>query len=115
MINMYPGDKSCILSTLDFVYKLVMKHNVPISVTFDQPLYWRTAEIIIDATQSGHLQGIVLMLGCFYALMNLLGAITILMEAYLRLSMEKLKLCTPGQEMLSIGLCEAIFLLTRPT
>ena len=80
MINMYSGDKSCIVSTLDFVCNLAMKHNLPTIVTFDQPLYWKAAEIIIDAPQSSHLKGIVLMLGCFHTLMNLLGAIGTLME-----------------------------------
>ena len=80
MINMYSGDKSCIVSTSDFVCNLAMKHNLPTIVTFDQPLYWKAAEIIIDAPQSSHLKGIVLMLGCFHTIMNLLGAIGTLME-----------------------------------
>ena len=80
MINLYSGDKSCILSTLDFVCNLAISHNLPTIVTFDQPLYWKAAEIIIDAPQSSHLKGIVLMLGCFHTLMNLLGAIGTLME-----------------------------------
>ena len=80
MINLYSGDKSCILSTLDFVCTLAISHNLPTIVTFDQPLYWKAAEIIIDAPQSSHLKGIVLMLGCFHMLMNLLGAIGTLME-----------------------------------
>ena len=80
MINLYSGDKSCILSTLDFVCNLAMRHNLPTIVTFDQPLYWKATEIIIDAPQSSHLKGIVLMLGCFHTLMNLLGVIGSLME-----------------------------------
>ena len=39
MINMYSGDKSCIVSTLDFICNLATKHNLPTIVTFDQPLY----------------------------------------------------------------------------
>jgi len=81
MINVYSGDKSCIVSTLDFVCNLAMKHNLPAIVTFDQPLYWKAAEIITNAPQSSHLKGIVLMLGCFHTLMNLLGAIGTVMEA----------------------------------
>jgi hypothetical protein len=62
-----------------------MKHNLPTIVTptivtFDQPLYWKAAEIIRDAPKSSHLKAIVLMLGCFHTLMNLLGAIGTLME-----------------------------------
>jgi hypothetical protein len=40
-----------------------MKQNLPTIITFDQPLYWKAAEIIIDAPQSSHLKGIVLILG----------------------------------------------------
>ena len=80
MINMYSGDKSCILSTLDFICNLAIKHKLPTIVTFDQPLYWKAAEIIIDAPQNSSLKGIVLLLGCFHALMNLLGAIGTLVE-----------------------------------
>jgi hypothetical protein len=52
-----------------------MKHNLPTIVTFDQPLYWKAAEIIIDAPEGSYLKGIVLMLGCFHILMDMLGAI----------------------------------------
>ena len=99
MINIYSVDKSCIVSILDFICNLAMKHNLPTIVTFDQPLYWKAAKIIIDAPQNSHLKGVVLMLGCFHTLMNLLGAIGTLIEGpvsktYLRLSMEKMQLCT---------------------
>ena len=80
MIDMYSGDKTCILSTLDFICNLTMKHNLPTIVTFDQPLYWKAAEIIIDVPQNSHLKRIVLLLGCFHTLMNLLGAIGTLMD-----------------------------------
>ena len=99
LINIYSGDKLCIVSILDFICNLAMKHNLPTIVTFDQPVYWKAAEIIIDAPQNSHLKGVVLMLGCFHTLMNLLGSIGTLMEGpvpktYLRLSMEKMQLCT---------------------
>ena len=80
MIDMYSGDKSCILSTLEFLSNLASKHHVPPVITFDQPLYWKATEIINSATQSSHLRGIVLMLGSFHTFMNLLGAIGTLME-----------------------------------
>lgn len=54
--------------------------NLPTIVTFDQPLYWKAAEILIGAPQSSHLKGIVLMLGCFHTLMNVMGAIGTLMQ-----------------------------------
>ena len=79
MIDMYSGDKICILSTLEFLSNLATKHHVSPVVTFDQPLYWKAAELIIDA-QDSPLKGIVLRLGCFHTFMNLLGAIGTLME-----------------------------------
>jgi 5'-3' exonuclease len=79
MIDMYPGDKSCIVSTLEFLCNLAVKHHVPPIITFDQPLYWKAAEIIIDAPKTSDLKQIVLRLGCFHTFMNLLGAIGTLM------------------------------------
>ena len=76
MIDLY----SCILSTLNFICDLAIKHHVPPIITFDQPLYWKAAEIIMDAPESSQLKSIVLMLGCFQTFMNLLGAIGTLME-----------------------------------
>lgn len=80
MIDLYSGDKKCILSTLYFVCDLAIKHNAPPIITFDQPLYWKAAEIIMDAPQSSPLKSIVLMLGGFHTFMNLLGAIGTLMK-----------------------------------
>ena len=80
MINMYPGDKTCILSTLAFICNLAHKHHAPPIITFDQPLYWKAAEIITDAPKSSGLKNIVLMLGGFHTFMNLLGAIGTLMQ-----------------------------------
>ncbi len=80
IIDIYSGDKTCILSTLEFICNLAMKHHLSPVITFDQPLYWKAAEIIIDAPQNSHLKGIVLLLGCFHTFMNLLGAIGTLMQ-----------------------------------
>jgi hypothetical protein len=80
MIDMSPGDKTCILSTLEFISKIAIKHHVPPIITFDQPLYWKASEIIKTAPQDSYLKKIVLMLGSFHTLMNLLGAIGTLME-----------------------------------
>ena len=49
-------------------------------ITFDQPLYWKAAEIILDSPENDNLRKIVLMLGSFHTFMNLLGAIGKLME-----------------------------------
>ncbi len=79
IIDMYSGDKTCILSTLEFLSNLAMKHHVVPIITFDQPLYWKAAELIINSPNN-NLKEIVLMLGCFHTFMNLLGAIGTLMK-----------------------------------
>ena len=80
MIDMYSGNKTCIVSTLEYIYKLAAKHKVIAIITFDQPLYWKAAEIILDEPQTSQLKNIVLMLGSFHTFMNLLGAIGTLMQ-----------------------------------
>ncbi|KAJ8042475.1 hypothetical protein HOLleu_13540 [Holothuria leucospilota] len=81
MIDMYPGDKTCILSTLEFISNLATKHHVPPVVTFDQPLYWKAAAEIISASpENSRLKEFILILGTFYTLMNLLGATDTLMN-----------------------------------
>ena len=80
MIDMYPGDKTCILLTLEFLSNLAKKGNKTPIVTFDQPLYWKAASIILDSPDNYSLRGIVLMLGSFHTFMNLLGAIGKLMD-----------------------------------
>ena len=57
-----------------------VRHNVTPIITFDQPLYWKAAEIISAAPENSHLKQIVLMLGSFHTFMNLLGAVGKLME-----------------------------------
>ncbi|KAJ8043657.1 hypothetical protein HOLleu_10852 [Holothuria leucospilota] len=59
---------------------LAIKHHVPPVITFDQPLYWKAAEIIRASPENSRLKEIVLMLGTFHTLMNLLGAIGTLMD-----------------------------------
>ena len=80
MIDMYSGDKSCILSTLEFLSNLARKHQVSPIITFDQPLYWKATEIISDAPQNSSLKEVVLLLGCFHTFMNFLGSIGTLMQ-----------------------------------
>ncbi len=79
IIDMYSGDKTCILSTLEFLSNLAMKHHVVPIITFDQPLYWKAAELIINSPNN-NLKEIVSMLSCFHTFMNLLGAIGTLMK-----------------------------------
>ncbi len=80
MIDMYSGDISCILSTLQFLCDLASKYHIAPVITFDQPLYWKAAQIILDSPHGSPLKSIVLLLGCFHTFMNLLGAIGTLMD-----------------------------------
>lgn len=80
MIDMNPGDKTCILSTLEYLCKLSSKHNMPAIITFDQPLFWKASEIANAVPDDSPIRNVVLMLGSFHTFMNLLGAIGTLMD-----------------------------------
>ena len=71
MIDKYSGYKTCILSTMEFIYKLAKKNNVPAVITFDQPLYWKASEIQNNSDTNSHLRDIVILLSSFHSLMNL--------------------------------------------
>ena len=80
MIDMYFGDKTCILLTLEFLIGLVSMHHLTPVITFGQPLYWKATVIIQESPPGSHLKTIVLLLGGIYTFMNVLGAIGTLMD-----------------------------------
>ena len=80
MVDMYSGDETCIFSTLSFVSELSKRYGIPTVVTLDQQLFWKASEIILDSPKDSHIKDIVLMLGSFHLLMNLLGAIGYFLE-----------------------------------
>lgn len=80
MIDMYPGDPTCILSTLTYICGPAEKSNILPVITFDQPLFWKASEIIYNAPKDSPIKTNVLMLGSFHTLMNVLGAIGTLMQ-----------------------------------
>jgi len=80
IIDMYSGDKSCIYSTLEYMCNIADKHKTPPIVTFDQPLYWKASEIKHEVPGDSSIRSVVLLLGSFHTLMNLLGAIGTLMD-----------------------------------
>jgi len=80
MIDMYPGDKTCIFSTLNYLCKLASKHNILAIITFDQPLFWKASEIANAVPDDSLIRNVVLLLGSFHTFMNLLGAIATLMD-----------------------------------
>ena len=71
MIGMNPVDKTCILSTIDYLCKLASKHNVATIITFDQPLFWKAAEIVNDVPDNSPIRNVMLLLGRFHTFMNL--------------------------------------------
>ena len=73
-----PTDTSCILSTLSFLSKLAHQSNRPIIIAFNQPLYWKGNRLILESTDQ-LIKEIVLMLGNFHTIFNLLGCIGFLM------------------------------------
>ena len=79
MIDMNPGDKTCILSTLDYLCNLSLKHNMQTVITFDQPLFWKASEIANAVADDSPIRKVVLLLG-FHTFMNVLGAIGTLMD-----------------------------------
>ncbi|CAJ1064633.1 hypothetical protein SNEBB_002215, partial [Xyrichtys novacula] len=80
MIDMNPGDKTCILSTLDYLCSLSSKHNMPTIISLDQPLFWKASEIVNAVPDDSPIRNVILLLGRFHTFMNLLGAIGSLMD-----------------------------------
>jgi len=75
VIDMNPGDRSCILSTLLFIVNQAKLLNLETPcVTFDQPLWLKAIEVV----QSESLN-IVCRLGMFHMIMSFLGSIGVVM------------------------------------
>ena len=81
MINMNPGDVTCVYSTLKYIQEHAHRHDVTPIVTFDQPLWWKALMIIVTEPVGSDLSDIVLRLGGFHTEMSFLGCIGHLMAA----------------------------------
>ena len=75
MIDMDPGNMSCIFSTLRFISDHAQRHGVKPIVTFDQPLWWKATQIIESQSEESTLKSIVLRLGGFHTIMSFVGSI----------------------------------------
>jgi len=76
IINLNPSDKTCIYSTLLYVIDLCKKSScVTPCITFDQPLWLKSIEIISEKSLK-----IVCRLGGFHAMMSFLGSIGTVMK-----------------------------------
>ena len=78
MIDLDPGDTSCIYSTLHFVTAQAKRYDVTPVLTFDQPLYWKAIMIIRSQPDDSDMC-MVLRLGGFHMQMSSLGSIRHLM------------------------------------
>ena len=80
MIDVDPGDLTCINSTLTFIADHASRYGVTPIVTFDQPLWWKALTLIQDEPQGSKLKSIVLRLGGLHMEMSFLGCIGYLMS-----------------------------------
>lgn len=75
IIDMDPGDMSCIYSTLLFVCNHASRYSATPIITFDQPLWSKAMSTMESESEISVLNLIVLRLGGFHLLLSLLGAI----------------------------------------
>ncbi|KAK6186306.1 hypothetical protein SNE40_008368 [Patella caerulea] len=80
MIDLQSSDKTCIYSTLRYICGIAHTNKIPAIVTFDQPLYWKSREIVAEASDDDSVKDVIVRMGTFHMLMNLLGAIGDLMD-----------------------------------
>ena len=71
LIDMNPGDETCLYSTLLYVNREATRMGIPVTcITFDQPLWLKAVDICIASDLD-----IVCRLGGFHLLMSYLGCI----------------------------------------
>lgn len=75
IIDMEPGNITCVNSTLHFIADHGRCYNVTPVVTFDQPLWRKALTILKSEPENSCLKRVVLRLGGFHTLMSFLGAI----------------------------------------
>ena len=80
MIDMNPGDMSCIYSTLKYISNHAHRYQQTAVITFDQPLYWKAMTIVSCENDRNTLSGAIIRLGGFHCVMSYLGCIGQLMS-----------------------------------
>ena len=80
MIDMDPGDLTCIHSTLHFIHDHAARYQATPIITFDQPLWWKAMTIIESEAPGSPLKCIILQLGGFHVLLSFLGTTEHLMS-----------------------------------
>ena len=80
IIDLDPGNMSCILSTLTYICDQAKCYCVDPVITFDQPLFWK-AKVIFDSKPSrSSLKEVILRLGGLHTQMSFLRTIGDLMS-----------------------------------
>ena len=79
MIDMDPGNISCVYSTLHFICQQASRYQVTPVITFDQPLWWKALQVIQSQPENSPLHPVVLRLGGFHTQMSFIGSIGHLM------------------------------------
>jgi len=74
MIDMDPGNMSCVQSTPLFIYHYVSRYKVTPIITFDHPHWWKALQVIQSQAENNQLRSIVLRLGGFHTQMRLVGS-----------------------------------------
>ncbi len=75
MLDMAPGDTTCLYSTMMYVVEHAARYNVTPILTFDQPLWLKALTIQESSTADSPVRSIVLRPGGFHTQMSYLGAI----------------------------------------
>ncbi|WAR13477.1 hypothetical protein MAR_027657 [Mya arenaria] len=80
MIDLNSSDLSCIYSSLDFVATQAKTLSVSPIVTFDQPLYWKSVQMVMNEPENSTIKAMVIRLCGFHTQMSFLGCIGHLMQ-----------------------------------
>ena len=75
MIDLDPGNMSCVHSTLKFICGHSPRYNVTRIITIDQPLLWKSPQVIEGQSENSPLRSIVLRLDGFHTETSFIGSI----------------------------------------
>ena len=80
MMDIDPTNMSCIYSTLKFVEAQCKRQHTTLTITFDQPLWWKAQLIVESEPPDSELRSIILRLGGFHVEISFLGCIGSIMS-----------------------------------
>lgn len=79
-INLSASNLTTLYSALIYAACESKKHGQMCIVTFDQPLFMKSIEMVKSAEQNSDISGIIVRLGGFHLLMSYLGTIGYIMK-----------------------------------